>query len=599
MNEEVREMRNADTILGIIRDRGSRGLPLEQVYRQLFNPDLYLRAYGKVYQNRGAMTPGVTDETADGMALTKIGAIIEALRLERYRWTPARRVSIPKSNGKTRPLGVPTWSDKLLQEVVRLLLEAYYEPQFSPHSHGFRPGRGCHTALAEIYNQWRGTTWFIEGDIARCFDRLDHTVLLATLAERIHDGRFLRLIEQMLTAGYLEDWKFNATLSGTPQGGVASPVLANVYLDRLDQFVETTLLPRYNQGTRRRPNPPYQALQHRAVYLRRQGRVEEAVALRQQYQRLPSIDPDDPGYRRLRYVRYADDFLLGFNGPRSEAEDIKRALGEFLRDMLKLELSDDKTLITHARSASAHFLGYDIATIHADDAHGPDGRRSINGTITLRVPAAVLQQHCRPYLRRGKPIHRKERCHDSPFSIVETYQAEYRGLVEYCKLAHNLSSLDKLRWVMETSLLKTLAHKLRLSVNQVVRRYRTVVHTDQGPRKVLQVVVTREGKAPLVAQWGGISLKWSRAAILNDQPSPIWNRGTELVQRLLVNECELCGSHEDVQVHHIRALRSLQPGRSGPKPEWVKVMAARQRKTLVVCHQCHSAIHTGRPPGQR
>lgn len=589
-------MRDADTILGIIRDRGSRGLPLEQVYRQLFNPELYLRAYGRLARNRGALTPGVTVETADGMTQEKIAAIIASLRQERYQWTPVRRIEIPKANGKTRPLGIPTWTDKLLQEVIRAILEAYYEPQFSPHSHGFRPGRGCHTALTEIANQWRGTTWLIEGDIAQCFDRLDHAVLLATLAERVHDGRFVRLVGGMLAAGYLQDWKFNATLSGAPQGGVASPILANIYLDRLDQFVATTLVPRYNRGARRGFNPAYRAQQIRMRALRRQGRHEEAGGARKHLQRLPSVDPNDPEYRRLRYVRYADDFLLGFNGPRTEAEDIKRHLGAFLRDTLKLELSEAKTLLTHARTATARFLGYDIGTLHCDSAHDQHGRRSINGTVTLRVPAAVIQAHCRPYMRDGKPVHRRERCHDTPYSIVAQYQAEFRGLAEYYRLAHNLSHLDRLRWVMETSLLKTLAHKLRCSVSEAARRYRAVIQTEHGPRKVLRVTVERgEGKGPLVTHWGGISLKWDKRAILDDQPRRFWNVGTELVERLLADECELCGSHDNVQVHHIRALKALRPGRSGPRPEWVKVMAARQRKTLVVCHACHTDIHAGRP----
>jgi retron-type reverse transcriptase len=217
-------MRNAETVLGIIHNRGRRGLPLEDVYRQLFNPELFLLAYGRISRNAGAMTPGVTAETVDGMSLAKIGRIIDALRHERYRWAPVRRVDIEKKGSvKKRPLGVPTWSDKLLQEVMRLILEAYYEPQFNPASHGFRPARGCHTALGEIYHRWIGTKWFVEGDIARCFDSLDHSVLESILGEKIHDGRFLRLIANLLRAGYLEDWRYNATLSGSPQGAVLTP----------------------------------------------------------------------------------------------------------------------------------------------------------------------------------------------------------------------------------------------------------------------------------------------------------------------------------------------------------------------------------------
>ena len=220
-------MQSAATVLGVLRERGRRGLPLNELYRQLFNPQLYLLAYGRIYANKGAMTPGATQETVDGMSQAKIGRIIEAMRHERYRFAPVRRVHIPKKNGKTRPLGLPTWSDKLVGEVVRLLLEAYYEPAFSGRSHGFRPRRGCHTALREIAHTWTGTAWFIEGDIADCFGSLDHDVMIRILAEKIHDNRFLRLVRNMLTAGYLEDWKWGATLSGAPpgRGGLPDPLL--------------------------------------------------------------------------------------------------------------------------------------------------------------------------------------------------------------------------------------------------------------------------------------------------------------------------------------------------------------------------------------
>ena len=231
-------MQGAETVLGVVRERGRRGLPLERLYRQLFNKELFLTAYGRIYSNQGAMTPGVTPETVDGMSMAKIDAIIETLRSESYRWSPARRVYIPKKNGKKRPLGMPPWSDKLVAEVVRMLLDAYYDVQFSDRSHGFRTGRGCHTALDEVVSVWKGTHWFIEGDLADYFGSLDHKIMVSTLTERIHDGRFLRLINRMLQAGYLEDWRWNATLSGAPQGGIASPVLSNIYLDQFDQFVE-------------------------------------------------------------------------------------------------------------------------------------------------------------------------------------------------------------------------------------------------------------------------------------------------------------------------------------------------------------------------
>jgi group II intron reverse transcriptase/maturase len=352
---EACEMQSAETVLGVIRKRGERGLPLERLYRQLFNPQLYLLAYGRIYANNGAMTPGVTAETADGMSLAKIEVIIDALRAERYRWAPVKRVYIPKKNGKLRPLGLPVWSDKLVAEVIRLLLEAYYDVGFSDRCHGFRPHRGCHTALREIVEVWKGTHWFIEGDISNCFGSLDHQVMASILAEKLHDGRLLRLIANMLQAGYLEDWRYNATLSGAPQGGVASPILSNIYLDRLDRFVEQQLLPVYNHGRRRRSNPAYQAVEDAIARAKRRGDREAVRALRRQRRSLPSQDPNDPDYRRLRYVRYADDWLLGFAGPKHEAAQIKSRIGQFLRDELKLELSESKTLITHATTGAARF----------------------------------------------------------------------------------------------------------------------------------------------------------------------------------------------------------------------------------------------------
>ncbi len=592
-------MQTAETVLSIIQERGKRGLPLTHVYRLLFNPALYLHAYGKIYRNKGAMTKGSTAETVDAMSLSKINAIIELLRYERYRWTPVRRIYIEKKHSKKmRPLGMPSWSDKLLQEVIRLILSAYFEPQFSSHSHGFRPNRGCHTALSESYHQWVGTTYFIEGDIAACFDSLDHTVMMNTLRETIHDGRFLRLIETLLQAGYLEDWRYHQTLSGCPQGSILSPVLANVYLNTVDTFVETVLMPQYTKGERRKMNPIYTRVQGEAQRRRRAGQWKEAKALRKQQQQLPCYDTTDPDYRRLRYLRYADDILLGFAGPRAEAEQIKRQLGDFLRERLKLTLSQEKTLITHARTQAARFLGYNLVVLHNDRKRDRRGYRSINGQIGLQVPMEVIKAKCTPYQKSGKPVQRKERSNDTAYSIIAQYQQEFRGLAEYYQLAVNRYRLNRLKWVMERSLVATLAQKFRVSISKIYDRYETTIETPDGPRKVLQITVEREGgKKPLIARWGGISLARRNKAILDDSIAPMWGGRSELEKRLLADICELCGSREDVEVHHIRALKDLQHKGQGERPQWVQTMAARRRKTLVACRKCHNDIHAGRADG--
>jgi group II intron reverse transcriptase/maturase len=587
-------MQNAETVLGVLRERGRRGLPLKELYRQLFNPQLYLLAYGRIYANQGAMTPGATQETVDGMSQAKIGRIIDAMRYERYRFRPVRRVHIPKKNGTTRPLGLPTWSDKLVGEVVRLLLEAYYEPTFSDRSHGFRPGRGCHTALREIANTWTGTAWFIEGDIADCFGALDHEVMLSILSEKIHDNRFLRLVRNMLQAGYLEDWKWGATLSGAPQGGVASPILSSIYLHKLDQFVETILIPEYTRGDRRARNPAYLDLQNQLAKARRRGDRAHARTLRRRMVSLSSADPDDPGYRRLRYCRYADDHLLGFAGPKAEAEEIKQRLAEFLRDELKLELSRDKTLITHARTGAARFLGYEITTQH-NSRKITRGRRAVNGQVALRVPLDVIRTKCGPYLQGGKPAKQKALTNGDDYTIVATFGAIYRGIVQYYLPAGDVHRLHRLRWVMETSMLKTLAGKHRSSVSKMAAKHKAKIATSHGLRTCFEARIEREGRQPLVARFGDIPLRRQKAATVTDrQPIRVDYPHKELISRLLADTCEICQHAGNVQVHHVRKLADLDI--PGPlQPQWAAAMAKRRRKTLVVCTACHDRIHTGQP----
>jgi len=357
---------------------------------------------------------------------------------------------------------------------------------------------------------------------------LDHELLLTTLREKIHDGRFIKLISKLLDAGYLEDWRYNQTLSGVPQGSVASPILSNILLDKLDTFVTTVLIPQHTRGEKRKLNHEYDRLAGRVYRLRKQGQKEAAKKIKAQMQRLPSRDTRDPDYRRLRYTSYADDFGLAFIGPKTEAEEIKRQLPTFLRDELKLNLSEEKTLITHARNGAAKFLGYEVTTLHSDtkqtQTKNGKRKRSINGRVGLRIPHTVLREKRNRYQKGGKAVHRAELLNESDSTIISTYQLEYRGIVEYYRLAYNFHTLQLLKWIMETSLTKTLASKHKISVKKIYKKYQTELEVEGKKYKVLQATVQREGKNPLVATWCGIPLTWDIKATIQDRPGPQWNR---------------------------------------------------------------------------
>jgi group II intron reverse transcriptase/maturase len=594
-------MRTAETILNIIQDRGKRQLPLDDAYRQLYNPDLYLRAYAKLYKNDGAMTPGTTGETVDGMSLDKIDRVIEAMRYERWKWSPAKRVYIDKPKGGKRPLGMPDWSSKVVQDIIRSILEAYYEPQFSDRSHGFRPHRGCQTALTEIYNIWKGTKWFIEGDIKGCFDNIDHHILMDILQENIHDNRFLRLIEGALKAGYCEEWTYHPSLSGSPQGGIISPILSNIYMDRLDKFVENTLIPEYTRKERREKHPIYGHLSNQISIAKRQGDIERTKELQKELREYPSQNPDDPGYRRLRYVRYADDFLLGFAGPFVEANQIKDSIATFLNTRLKLTLSATKTLITHAHTGRARFLGYEIGIMESQTKlDRTRGTRTVNGKVGMYIPEDVIQAKRKRYLRDGKPIHRPELLNDSEYDIITRYQGEYRGLVNYYGMAQNIAELGYIRWTMETSLLKTLACKNQTSVIQEAKRLESTIQTPEGPRKCLKLIIQREKKKPLSAIFDGLPLKRRKNPTIEDRVILPYPRTTsEIVERLLHDTCEVCGSKENVEMHHVRHLKDLNKKGKREMPLWMKIMISRKRKSIPLCRTCHMDIHLNRPKSKR
>lgn len=606
-------MQNAEQILQALRKMGENRTPLTRVYRCLFSEDLFLTAYDKIARNKGALTPGTEDDTVDGMSLKRIRQVIEQLRYERFRFRPSRRIRVPKKSGGERPLSIPNFSEKLVQEALRLILEAYYEPRFRNSSHGFRPERGCHTALAHVHQEFVGTTWFIEGDIRGCFDNIDQTVLMDILSRDIQDGRLLKLIQMSLEAGYMEDWQYRRNYSGTPQGGILSPLLSNIYLHELDVFIEDVLIAQHTRGKRRALNLEYYRLGYHLQRARERGDERQVQELQQQRRQLPSQNTQDPNYRRLKYCRYADDFILGFIGPKSEAEDIKEAIGVFLKKQLHLEMSTTKTLITHARTEHAQFLGYAISIYQADDKLSPVlygenivKRRNTNGNVRLGIPYGRVDELVERYQRNGKPIQEAALLFYSDAQTIEMYQQRYRGLAQYYKYAVDRHQLSKLKYVMEIALTKTLAGKFRTSVGDIYRKYHGTRTVDGQSYKTLQVTVpTKEGTRTIY--WGAIPLtviKPGATPIDDDLRQYDWVRihsRSDLIQRLQAGHCEICGSEENCQVHHIHKLSDLKKRWRGrkEKPAWIQRMITLQRKTLIVCAKCHADIHAGRPTPKR
>ena len=517
-------MQKSHEILQAICKMGVKGIPLTRGYRVLYNENMYLTAYGKIYSNKGALTVGTDpSDTLDGMSLEHIRNLIKLIRDEQFHPRPNRRSEAPKKSGGKRPLGIPNGSEKLVQEVLRQMLEAYYEPKFRDSSHGYRPERGCHTALKQVKDKFQNTTWFIEGDIKGCFDNINHDTLLNILKRDIHDGRLIQLIERFLKAGYMDDWEYHKTYSGTPQGDILSPLLSNIYLNEMDRYMEDELIPQYSRGERRRAYPAYKSISQKIEKARKRGDLELAQQLELERREMPSIDPNDPDFRRLRYVRYADDWLLGFIGTKAEALEIKGKIGDFLNEHLQLEMSEKKTLITHAKTQHAQFLGYAISIYQADDkiAHREYDTakvRSINGKVRLGIPYGLTDERAKRYKSNGKVTSDPRFLQDTVPHIIHTYQLRFRGLVQYYQYAVDLHKLSKLKYVMEISLVKTLAHKLRITVGKVYKTYRTTMQVDGQSRRILQVAVDT-GKKIRSFHWGGIPLQTSRAIreSLNDR----------------------------------------------------------------------------------
>lgn len=597
-------MEKSERVLKALSDHSqSSDYKYERLYRYLFSEEMFAVAYQRIYAKQGNMTPGTDGKTIDEMSLERIERLIVSLKDESYQPHPARRVYIPKKNGKKRPLGIPSFEDKLVQEVVRLLLEAIYEGHFEGTSHGFRPHRSCHTALGMIQKSFAGAKWFIEGDIKGFFDNIDHNVLISILRERISDERFLRLIRKFFNAGYVEDWKYNKTYSGTPQGGIISPMLANIYLDKFDKYIKEYAA-KFRKGDRRSINPEYWRLNNKKNRLKqklqktsdeqmRKNYLYEIAQLSKQMLSTPHKDAMDADFRRMQYVRYADDFLISVIGSKSECETIKADITQFMREQLKLELSDEKTLITHAQD-KAKFLGYEIFIRKSDAVkRNKDGvlKRDFNGAVVLTLNSAVIQKKLTEYnaleVRNidGKDIWwskpRRYMTPMKPEDILAQYNAETRGLYNYYSLAANVSKeCASFAFIMKMSMFKTLGWKLNTSARKVRQKYQKdkdfVIPYNDAKGKQKYRVFYNEGFKKRNAQFD---------VDYDKLPQTMYVPYPSLVERLKDGRCELCGKEGKVVMHHVRTLTKLKGNN-----EWEKLMLKRHRKTLVVCEDCNSMI---------
>lgn len=587
----------------------NRSYTFDRLYRNLYNPELFALAYQNIYASQGNMTKGTDGKTIDAMSLNRINSLIASLKDESYQPQPSRRTYIPKKNGKMRPLGIPSYDDKLVQECVRLLLEAVYEGSFLRTSHGFRPKHSCHTALSQIQTCFTGVKWFVEGDIKGFFDNIDHEVMVSILSERIKDERFLRLIRKFLKAGYLEDWQYHKTYSGTPQGGIISPILANIYLDKLDRYMER-LKQRFDTGVERAIYPPAYELEKKrgvlAKKLRRADTQEEQCSLSAQIreidrQRLaiPYSDPFDTGYKRLQYIRYADDFLIGVIGSKEDAQAIKAQVSAFAASSLKLELSDEKTLVTHS-AKRARFLGYDIYIRRSNAAkRDKNGRltRSLNGSVCLELPSDIMRKKLLEYgamtieltaygKENWKAKARYYLVNNDDLEILDQYNSEIRGFRNYYRIANNSSHAGAFGYIMQYSMFKTYAAKYRTSMRKMIRRLRIGkqfgIHFTDKKGKEKTRLLYKDGFARKPAQ--------KSAGIDNIPNTVMYSSKTSLMDRLSARQCELCGKMDvELEMHHVKKLKDLKG-----KCYWERFMIARNRKTLALCTDCHNKLHSGK-----
>jgi len=578
----------------------------EQLYRLLYQEDLYILAYERIKSAPGNMTPGTDGQTLDGFSSETIGEIIQQMRTEQFQFQPVRTVYIPKKNGKMRKLGIPSVRDKIVQEVIRLILECIYDspqgPYFSDASHGFRPNRSCHTALREIRGKWPALNWYVEGDIQSCFDEIEHRTLMDLLRKKIRDERFLNLIWKLLRAGYFDmQGTAHDSLKGSPQGGLASPILANVYLHELDEKVQE-IRRREERGDKKRTNPEYRKLADRKARFVQKGatRTKTFRELVRKIRKTPAVVVDDPTFLRIKYVRYADDWLIGIAGPRRLAEQVKEELASFLKHDLKLTLSPEKTKITPAREAQTRFLGTDLSigrggvprvVTTRNSSARPIRRRSTGSETVMTAPLTDLinRLHAKGFCTpTGQPTAKKAWIHFEVRELILRYSNVNRGLQNYYRFADNFSLLTRIQYILKFSLVHTLAAKFKCSLRQIFRRFGSIptIHLQNG-EKERQIAFYHN------SDW----TKQRNGFPQTRPPADLLQESIRLRSRSKLGmPCCICGYAGRTEMHHVRYIRKTGERRAGGINALLRSL---NRKQLPVCAICHQKIHRGDYDGLR
>ena len=555
------------------------------LYRLFYNRDLYIIAYNSVKSNDGAETSGADGTSLHGFCEEWIAELIASIRDESYQPQPNRTTMIPKSNGKLRKLSFPNGKDKLVQEAVRIILECIYEPTFSNLSHGFRPKRSTQSAIAEV-EAWRGTIWFIEGDISACFDEIDHRTLETILRERISDERFIRLINKILKAGYFDmQHIYYGTKTGNAQGSCCSPILCNIYLDKLDRFM-INIIEMDTLGKYRKQNPNYTKARYQYKKAISNDCDPETIKhLKGEMENIPNTDRYDPNFRRVRYVRYADDFLIGLIVPMAYADDLKQKIKEFLKNELCLRLSDEKTKITHAVDKDVTFLGYIIRKGPVN--HSKFQNHPFDPTIRVYMNTDGIREKLRENgmcKGNGYPIGITRLLRESPEEIIKYGNQVLRGILTQQRGCTNFYNGWRIQYIVQFSIAKTLARKFDISMKKVFARYGKTLKVNYQNAKGIARSVS-------LVLYKSFSRQKDFFAKIKSAVKLFFFLPEYNLMNPLARDCHICGNpHSHVSMYHRKTKKKLDK----PYSPIVTVMLAINRRQIPLCAQCFANVEVGR-----